>query len=179
MSFLKYLTAAALAVAATGVAPAEAQQSRVQAGSLSCDISAGISVIVGSNREISCLFFPSTPTGVEHYSGTITKLGIDLGVIRRGSLVWLVYAPTVLQNGALQGAYSGIAANATLGLGLGANILIGGFDGSIALQPLSVEGTSGLNIAAGVATMRLRYAPVVMTPAKPAAHQTKHKAKTH
>src|SRR5262245_53817410 len=113
MTFVKYLTAATLAVATIGVAPAHAQRSRVQAGSLSCDISAGISVIVGSNREIECIFIPSTPTGVEHYRGTITKLGIDLGVINRGSLVWLVYAPTVLENGALQGAYSGIAANAT------------------------------------------------------------------
>jgi len=179
MSVLKYLAAAVLAAATTAAAPAHAQQSRVQAGSLSCDISAGISVIVGSNREIDCVFIPSTPTGVEHYRGSITKLGIDLGVINRGSLVWLVYAPTVLQNGALQGGYGGVAANATVGLGLGANVLIGGFDGSIALQPLSVEGTAGLNVAAGIATMRLRYAPVVMAPAKPAAHHTKHKTKTH
>jgi Protein of unknown function (DUF992) len=177
MSVSKLFAAAAFVTALSGLTPAHAQQSRVQAGSLSCDISAGIGVIVGSKREIDCLFFPTAPIGVEHYRGEITKLGIDLGVINRGSLVWLVYAPSVLQNGALQGTYGGVAANATVGLGLGANILIGGFDGSIALQPLSVEGTAGLNIAAGIATMRLRYAPVVMRPA-PAARSTKHRT-TH
>jgi hypothetical protein len=177
MSVSKLFAATAFVTALAGLAPAHAQQSRVQAGSLSCDISAGISVIVGSKREIDCVFFPTAPIGVEHYSGTITKLGIDLGVINRGSLVWLVYAPTVLQNGALQGTYGGVAANATLGLGLGANVLIGGFDGSVALQPLSVEGTAGLNIAAGIATMRLRYTPVATKPA-PAPKSTKHH-KTH
>ena len=178
MSVSKLAIATIFASALAGFsAPAEAA-SRVQVGSLTCDISEGIGVIIGSHREVDCIFTPSERRGIEHYRGSITKFGLDIGVIQRGSMIWLVYAPTVLQNGALQGTYAGAAVNATIGLGLGANVLIGGFDGSVALQPLSVEGTQGLNVAAGVASLELRYAPVVMTPAKPAA-STKHHTKTH
>ena len=40
-----------------------------------------------------------------------------------------------------------LPASATVGVGLGANVLVGGSGNSIALQPVSIEGTTGLNVA--------------------------------
>jgi hypothetical protein len=96
-------------------------------------------------------------------------------VLKGGTLIWYVYAPANHPEGALQGSYSGVAANATVGLGLGANALVGGMEGSVALQPLSVEGTSGLNVAAGVANMKLTFVPPPK--AKPAKHHTQKHTK--
>ncbi len=75
-------------------------------------------------------------------------------------LVWGVFAPSSdVRPGALQGDYAGATASATVGVGLGANVLVGGLDKSIALQPLSVEGNRGLNVAAGVGAISLTSAP--------------------
>jgi hypothetical protein len=176
MSVFK-LTPIALAIAAaTAVsAPEPAAAANVHAGSLTCDISAGIGMIIGSKREVDCTFTPSSPGHVEHYRGAITKIGVDIGVLKGGTLIWYVYAPANHPDGALQGNYSGVAANATVGLGLGANALVGGLEGSVALQPLSVEGTSGLNVAAGIANMKLTFVPPPK--AKPAKHHTQKHTK--
>ena len=72
-------------------------------------------------------------------------------------MVWAVYAPTNRQRGALSGTYAGAAAEASVIAGLGANALIGGSNRTIALQPFSVQGQVGLNIAAGVAGLDLNY----------------------
>jgi hypothetical protein len=159
MSVSKLVLATMLTAGLAGIAPAAAAPTRVHAGSMTCDISAGFSVIIGSKRDVDCIFTPSSPGDLEHYRGNIVKLGVDLGGLRGGSLIWLVYAPANHAIGVLQGTYSGAAANATIGLGIGANVLVGGFDGSVALQPLSIEGTSGLNVAAGIATLKLTYVP--------------------
>ncbi|MDM9626829.1 DUF992 domain-containing protein [Rhizobium sp. S152] len=173
----KLSTTVMIALTATAILSATPAAARVKAGALGCDISAGFGVIVGSKRQIQCVFTPSSPGPNEHYTGTITKLGIDIGALSGGGLSWLVYAPTNRIDGALQGSYSGVAANATLGLGLGANVLFGGFNGSIALQPVSAEGTAGLSIAAGVANMILTWQPPP-PPAKPVKttkrHSTQH-----
>ena len=60
--------------------------------------------------------------------------------------------------GTLAGNYVGGTASATVGVGVGANALVGGFNNSIALQPLSIEANRGLNVAAGVAEMTLTLA---------------------
>ena len=145
---------AALALAAV-IGPAQAQE-RVQAGSLTCDVSAGIGLIIGSQRNVSCTFTPSTPGPIENDTGTISKLGVDIGVTTGGEMVWLVWAPTNRPVGALSGTYAGGAAEATVVAGIGANALIGGSNRTIALQPFSVQGQVGLNIAAGVAGLELR-----------------------
>jgi hypothetical protein len=93
----------------------------------------------------------------EDYTGSVTKLGIDIGVTGTTYIAWAVFAPGRVNRGALEGSYSGASAEASIGLGLGANILIGGSKKTIALQPLSVQGQTGLNIAAGVARMDLDY----------------------
>jgi hypothetical protein len=153
--FRTFITAAALALAALS-GSAQAQE-RVQAGSLTCDVSAGIGLIIGSQRNVSCTFTPSSPGPIEYYTGTISKIGIDLGVTAGGVMVWLVFSPTNRPVGGLSGNYVGGSAEASVIAGVGANALIGGSNRAIALQPLSVSGQVGLNIAAGVAGLDLRY----------------------
>jgi hypothetical protein len=153
--FRTIITSAALVLAAlTGSAQA---QDRVQSGSLTCDVSAGIGLIIGSQRNVSCTFTPSLPGPIEYYTGTISKLGVDLGVTAGGVMVWLVFAPTSRPVGALAGTYVGGSAEASVIAGVGANALVGGSNRSVALQPLSVSGQVGLNIAAGVAGLDLRF----------------------
>jgi len=132
-------------------------QDRLQAGTLGCDISAGIGLIIGSQRTVSCTFTPSTPGPVEFYTGTISKFGLDVGVTSGGVMTWLVYAPTSRPLGALAGEYGGAAAEASFVAGLGANVLLGGSNRTVALQPLSVQGQMGINVAAGVAGLQLRF----------------------
>ena len=92
----------------------------------------------------------------EHYTGSISKFGVDIGYTEGGVLVWGVFAPTSdMRKGALEGDYAGASAQATVGVGVGANVLVGGLDKSIALQPLSVEGSKGLNVAAGIGSIWL------------------------
>src|SRR5262249_41646481 len=122
---------------------------------LTCDISAGIGLIIGSHKEVQCLFTPDLPGPQEVYVGSINKFGLDLGATSGGSMVWAVYAPTTRRFGALAGVYSGGSAEATIAVGLGANVLVGGSDRTVALQPLSIQGQAGLNVAAGVASLEL------------------------
>jgi len=152
--FRTVITAALALAALAGTAQA---QERVQAGSLTCDVSAGIGLIIGSQRNVSCTFTPAQPGPIEYYTGTISKLGVDIGVTTGGVMVWMVWAPTNRPVGALAGTYAGAAAEATVIAGLGANALVGGNNRTIALQPFSVQGQVGLNVAAGVAGLNLTY----------------------
>lgn len=136
-----------------------AQAQGVQVGVLTCNPSSGFGFIVGSSREVDCVF--SSPNGpTQHYVGSINKVGIDIGYLQGGVMVWSVVAPTVnFAPGSLSGSYGGVTASATVGVGVGANVLVGGSGNSIALQPLSVEGTTGLNVATGVAEMTVNFQP--------------------
>jgi len=132
-------------------------QGRVQAGTLVCNTSIELGVIIGSREALNCTFTPSVPGPSQSYSGTITKLGLDLGATTRGVIVWLVYAPTSLRAGELAGNYAGATAEATIGAGLGANVLVGGSNQTFALQPVSVQGQAGVNLAVGFAELQLRF----------------------
>jgi hypothetical protein len=131
----------------------------VQVGVLTCNVSDGFGFIVGSSRAVDCTFSsPNAPP--QHYVGSINKLGVDIGYLQSGVMVWSVVAPTVnFAPGSLSGAYGGVTASATVGVGIGANVLVGGSGNSIALQPVSVEGTTGLNVAAGIAEMTVNFQP--------------------
>src|SRR5882672_8103305 len=103
-TFAKLAMVAAIpAMVATSAAAGE----HTQVGDLTCDISGGIGLIFGSQRTLNCTFMPSVPGPVEFYAGTLTKLGVDIGVTAGGGLVWLVYAPTSRRAGALSGSYGG------------------------------------------------------------------------
>jgi len=148
------LTAAALTLAA---APASAQ-APVKIGTLDCDISGGVGMIIASQKWVRCMFSPDGRGTREVYEGSISKLGVDLGATQGGRMVWAVYAPTTSRSFALAGSYGGATAEATVGAGLGANVLVGGSDRTVSLQPVSFQGQSGLNVAAGVASLELRPA---------------------
>lgn len=147
-------------VLAAGVAmhgtPAPAQAS-VRVGTLSCHVAGGWGFIFGSSKALHCTF--SAGAGhVERYVGSISKFGVDIGYTQSGVLVWAVLAPTTqLAPGALAGSYGGATASATVGVGAGANVLVGGSNHTISLQPVSIEGNTGLNVAAGIGAITLRH----------------------
>jgi len=151
---------AALAVTAAVAFPtaASAQSNRTKVGTLSCDISGGIGLIITSRKDLTCMFTPSQPGPREVYVGSVSKFGLDLGATTGGEMIWAVYAPSSRKFGALAGHYGGASAEATVGGGLGANVLVGGSSRTVALQPVSVQGQAGLNIAAGVVGLDLRPA---------------------
>ncbi len=146
--------AAGLAVSLMGTAQADG--SRVQVGVLDCTVAGGTGFIIGSTKKLWCSF-KKTDGSREKYSGTIRKYGIDIGSTDKTNIAWAVFAPSKkISYGALAGDYGGISAEATVGGGIGANALIGGSRKSFALQPFSVQTQTGLNIAAGIASLELR-----------------------
>jgi hypothetical protein len=131
----------------------------VAVGALTCNVSSGWGFIFGSSRSLNCTLTGTNGVS-EHYIGNITKFGADIGYTQAGVIIWTVFAPqAALAPGALTGGYAGGTASATVGVGLGANALIGGSGNTIALQPLSIQGSTGLNVAAGIAAITLTYAP--------------------
>ncbi|MGH7924735.1 MAG: DUF992 domain-containing protein [Candidatus Binatus sp.] len=145
-----------------GAAPAPAASSSgggaaVRAGYLTCHVASGWGFIFGSSRALHCAY-ALQPGYTEYYTGSITKFGADIGYLSSGVILWAVLAPTTnLGQGALTGNYGGATASAAVGVGAGANVLVGGFKHSIALQPVSIEGQNGLNVAAGVVAMSLKF----------------------
>lgn len=135
---------------------ASAAGAGVHVGMLECKVDEGWGHIIASSRAMNCVFNP-IDGGREHYRGELSRFGVDLGYTSDATLIWGVVAPTSdIGTGALAGDYGGVSAGATVGVGLGANVLVGGLDRSIALQPLSVEGNTGLALAAGVGVITLR-----------------------
>lgn len=131
-------------------------QSAIEVGNLTCTGGEGVGMILGSQKSFSCTF-AGTGGVRETYSATVTKIGLDIGVTGQTVMVWTVLAATQdLQPGVLAGNYAGASADASVGIGGGANILVGGSQQAITLQPVSVQGQTGLNLAVGVAGMVLR-----------------------
>jgi hypothetical protein len=159
ISPMRITTLAAAALIALGLAasPALAASKGVKIGMLTCDVAGGVGMIIGSSKAIDC-YFEGTIGSREHYTGSIGKLGLDVGVTGKAVMAWAVFAPGKLKAGALAGKYVGASAEATIAVGLGANVLVGGSNNTIALQPLSVQAQTGLNLAAGVASLRLKKA---------------------
>jgi len=152
---MKYVVAASLIAMSLTAAPAFAA-SGVKVGVLECDVSAGVGFIIGSSKAVDCVLKRSDGSD-ERYEGKLGKLGVDIGATGKASMAWLVFAPGKVNRGALEGSYGGAGAEATVIAGLGANVLIGGFEKSINLQPLSVKGQTGLNVAAGLTSLSLDY----------------------
>jgi hypothetical protein len=150
-------TVAATALLATPVLA----QGRTEVGMLDCNVAGGVGLILGSRKEVSCLFKPTDASKpAEQYVGTVTRIGIDVGVTGKTVMTWLVVAPTSdpLPFGALAGSYVGASADASAAIGGGANVLIGGSNKTLTLQPLSVQAQTGLNVAVGVSEFTLRMA---------------------
>jgi len=159
------VSAAALALAlclsssrpAFAQAGTSADKGEVKVGYLSCHVASGWGLIFGSSRELDCTYTPNSG-GPEYYKGEVTKFGADIGYLQSGVILWAVLAPSnTIGQGALAGHYAGATASATVGVGAGVNALVGGMHSTIALQPVSIEGNNGLNVAAGIATVNLDY----------------------
>jgi hypothetical protein len=138
------------------VAPAGAQ-SALRVGVLDCRSNGATTFIIGSVHEFDCLY-RSEEGRAYPYRGVIRRMGLDLGVISDAGLSWIVFAPTRMIGPAdLAGNYAGVSAAAAVGVGAGANALVGGSNNAISLQPLSLQGQTGFNVAVGVADFELRY----------------------
>ncbi|MBV8763833.1 MAG: DUF992 domain-containing protein [Hyphomicrobiales bacterium] len=132
-----------------------AASAQTQVGTLSCDTSGGIGLIITSQQRLNCTY-EGINRRIEGYYGTISKFGIDIGATTQGVLVWQVFAPsTDFGPWALEGDYVGASGQATAGVGASANVLVGGFNRAFSLQPLSVGAQAGLNLAIGVANLTL------------------------
>lgn len=149
----------ALVAALPLASPAHAEKAAV--GKLECDVSSGIGLFVVEKQTMKCKFTPVNSNAVDYYTGRINEYGVALGEIQKGVLLWGVVSATdtVPGPGSLAGDYAGAGADVAFVGGLGANVLVGGSSKSIALQPLSVEGEAGFNVAAGVTTVTLVAAP--------------------
>jgi Protein of unknown function (DUF992) len=144
------------AIPVTGIDDAAMAQTP-PAGQLKCHVDAGMSFIVGSSRQVDCAYMPAGGGVPEHYLGRINKVGVDLGWEKGGMLVWDVLSPALASGpGALAGNYIGASADVVAGVGAGANALVGG--NKIVLNPISVSGDIGINLAAGIADLDLNYA---------------------
>jgi hypothetical protein len=142
----------AIASQAIGQAP-----SGTKVGTLSCELAPSIGFIVGSHQPMRCRYTPDGPFPPEFYQGVINTIGLDIGFTSGGVMTWAVVAPTVgPPRGGLAGVYVGASGNVTAGVGVGANVLFGGSGRSIALQPLSVQGQTGLDLTLGVSGLELR-----------------------
>jgi hypothetical protein len=150
---------AAMAVALTMVwGPADAQPRRVELGTLTCSMSSSIGLIVGSQKNVNCIFRGQAGEPEEAYTGTMTTVGLDIGITTGGVIVWTVFADTSRIAGMLAGKYVGATAEVSIAAGLGANVLVGGSHRTVALQPLSLQGQVGLDVSAGVGELDLHPA---------------------
>lgn len=155
----KIVVSAAILIAMAslfGSSAATAQQ-RVEAGTLTCRLAPSVGLIIGSRQRMRCEFV--APNGRrENYAGSVTRFGLDLGITVGGIMRWAVLANTRAPGrGFLAGHYVGASGDIALGVGIGANALIGGSRRSTVLQPLSISGQVGINLAVGVAGLRLAY----------------------
>jgi Protein of unknown function (DUF992) len=144
-----------LTIFASAIAPTVVlAQPRIEVGMLNCRVAGGTGFIVGSTKRFSCRF--QRQGRDEFYVGQISRFGIDVGTTNQSAITWAVFAPTNnLPRASLNGTYGGVSGEATIGLGVGANALVGGSSHNIILQPFSVQSQQGLNIAAGIAAMNL------------------------
>ena len=148
--------AATMLVASSATAQAQQPMQRVQVGILECRGGASVGFIVGSVTHLGCVL-RAEGMPEDRYVATIRKVGLDLGITQESALAWGVFAPVArLGPGDLAGNYAGVQGSATLGVGAGGNLLVGGSNNTIALQPLSLQGQVGLSVAAGLESLELR-----------------------
>lgn len=159
---MKKLIFLAAATALSAVIPAaNAQTEGVDLGILECKVEGGSGFIIGSTKEVLCTYSPAdSALAPENYHGTISKFGLDVGTTGETQMAWAVVAPNanIYAPGALSGDYVGVSADASVVVGAGANLLVGGSNKSFTLQPLSVQAQTGVNLAVGVTEFKLRTA---------------------
>jgi Protein of unknown function (DUF992) len=174
-SVLSAVAVAAVAAAMTATVPSGARAA-VEAGGLNCHSPGGIGFIVGAVLNFDCVFVPSRGGPPQHYVAVVRRVGLDLGVTQNVTMGWAVFAPTAFVHyGDLAGNYGGVQATATVGVGLGANALVGGSNNAFALQPISGQAQTGLSVSAGLAGLELRAA----SPYERFPHYRRHHHRHH
>lgn len=137
-------------------ATTQARAETFRVGRLLCFSTPRVGLVLGSAQSLRCVFHANRPPRQYVYEGRIRRVGLDLGVTSAGTLSWAVFARNSrIGPGTLRGSYVGASGNVALGPGLGANVLIGGSRRTIVLQPLSIERSIGINLAAGVTHLTL------------------------
>jgi hypothetical protein len=149
----KFILAAAVALGLSSPVMAAG----VNVGTLACQVDSGVGAFVGSSRDLVCAFHPVRGR-TQIYRGSLTHVGVDIGFTSGTTVVWAVVAPGSIKHGALAGHYVGASAEATVGVGGGINVLVGGIHHSFTLQPVSVQGQIGLNVALAAASLDLHAA---------------------
>ena len=143
-------------IAALAAVRAQQPPQLVQVGVLECRGGASVGFVIGSVTNLGCVL-RTEGMPEDRYIATIRNVGLDLGITQESALAWAVFAPAArLGPGDLSGNYAGAQGSASIGVGLGGNVLVGGSANSIALQPLSLQGQVGFNIAAGLESLELR-----------------------
>jgi hypothetical protein len=172
MHFSKRLSTFGIAIAALTASIASASAlPQVRAGILQCQGGQNVGFVVGSVTSLECVF-QSAGRRPEPYIATVRRIGVDLGFTQQTQFSWAVSAPNSrLGRGELAGNYGGVGANASIGIGGGGNFLVGGRANAVALQPISVQGQTGLNVAAGVAGLELEPVPF----GNPRRHVQRHR----
>jgi Protein of unknown function (DUF992) len=153
--------AAALTLIAALGAPVEAQSPPpwTQAGMLRCVVNPSIGFIIAGHQSMECTFTQNAPIPPQAYQGALNMIGLNIGISAGGVFGWAVLAPTVgIPAGALAGEYVGASGDIGIGLGVGANVLVGGSARTFALQPVSLEGSVAVDVALGVSALKLRPA---------------------
>lgn len=150
---MKNLIAATILAIGVGFGATSADAAAIRVGTLKCTVDSGWGAVIGSSKKADCVF-TGTNGKRKHYDAKITKIGIDVGYTANKTIAWVVLSAEG-NKGGLAGTYMGVNAEATAIVGLGANALVGGLNNNFALQPISVQGQTGLNVAAGVATLTL------------------------
>jgi hypothetical protein len=161
MSLKRLITtlAAGVSFVLAGACSAVQAQTTIQLGVLDCDISAGFGLIFTEKQTLNCVYTPDNGGVTNRYTGSVEEFGLELGATSGGVLTWVVLsAEKGVPQGALAGTYVGLSANASVGVGLGANALNGGFNRAYILQPYSVQTQTGMNVAAGISKVTLRSA---------------------
>jgi Protein of unknown function (DUF992) len=156
----QYLVIASLAIAVIGAAQSSAQTQPgwTQAGMLTCNLNPSIGFVIFGHQSMECRFQPVSGP-VQGYDGAINTVGIDIGISGGGRFAWAVFgSASGVPNGALAGEYVGASGDIGLGVGVGANVLVGGSNRSVALQPVSLEGSMAINAVAGLSQLKLRLA---------------------
>ena len=157
MTVKSLLIAMALVITASSTSGA---QTWTQSGMLTCKLNPSIGFIIAGHRTMECRFVPPAPYPPQIYEGALNTVGIDIGITGGGGMAWAVLAPTAgIPAGALAGAYVGASGDIAVGLGVGANVLVGGSGRTFALQPLSVEGSVALDVTLGASALQLRWVP--------------------
>ncbi|MDB5655360.1 MAG: hypothetical protein JWQ94_2973 [Tardiphaga sp.] len=168
MQISKILGIATVALVAS-FASANAQQG-VRVGVIECTGGQNVSFVVGSTASLNCVF-QSEGGRAEAYVATIKRFGLDLGFTQNTTVQWAAFAPsTRVPRGALAGTYGGVGSNASVGVGFGGNFLLGGNGNQYSLQPISVQGQTGLNVAAGIVSLDL----TAVAPARARRHMRHH-----